>query len=91
VKQETSLKVGGKVALFETSFHAGFLFGLFFDPEDGGNMILETSVDFQRSTRFHILVDSSLHNHRCEDLKSYSGFHDGCLLLMILLSDLYTL
>jgi hypothetical protein len=26
--------------LFATSFQAGFLLGLFFDPEDGGDMFL---------------------------------------------------
>jgi hypothetical protein len=31
----------------------------------------ETSVDFQRSTRRYIPEDSTLHNHRCENLKSY--------------------
>jgi hypothetical protein len=30
----------------------------------------ETSVDFQRTTR-RIPEDSTLHNHRCENLKSY--------------------
>jgi hypothetical protein len=29
-----------KTAVFYTCFHAGFLLGLFFDPEDGGDMIL---------------------------------------------------
>jgi hypothetical protein len=27
-------------ALLSTCFHAGFLLGLFFDPEDGGDMVL---------------------------------------------------
>jgi uncharacterized membrane protein len=27
--------------------------------------------DFQRTTRRYILEDSTLHNHRCENLKSY--------------------
>jgi hypothetical protein len=27
-----------KPALFATCFHAGFLLGLFFDPEDGGDI-----------------------------------------------------
>jgi hypothetical protein len=29
-----------KAALLATGFHAGFLLGLFFDPEDGGDMFL---------------------------------------------------
>jgi hypothetical protein len=33
----------------------------------------ETSVDFQRTTRRYIPEDSTLHNHRCENLKSYTG------------------
>jgi hypothetical protein len=31
----------------------------------------ETSVDTQRNTRRHIPEDDTLHNHRCEKLKSY--------------------
>jgi hypothetical protein len=31
----------------------------------------ETSVDTQRTTRRYIPEDSTLHNHRCENLKSY--------------------
>jgi hypothetical protein len=33
-EQETSR------ALFATSFHASFMLGLFFDPEDGGDVFL---------------------------------------------------
>jgi hypothetical protein len=29
-----------KMALLATCFHAGFLLGIFLDPEDGGNMFL---------------------------------------------------
>jgi hypothetical protein len=32
----------------------------------------ETSVEFQRTTRRYIPEDSTLHNHRCETLKSYT-------------------
>jgi hypothetical protein len=31
----------------------------------------ETSVDFQRTTRYHKPEDSTLYYHRCENLKSY--------------------
>jgi hypothetical protein len=31
----------------------------------------DTSVDFQRTTRHCIPEDSTVHNHRCENLKSY--------------------
>jgi hypothetical protein len=31
----------------------------------------ETSVDFQRTTRRYIPENSTLHNHGCENLKSY--------------------
>jgi hypothetical protein len=31
----------------------------------------ETSVNFQRTTRRYIPEDSTLHNYRCENLKSY--------------------
>jgi hypothetical protein len=35
----------------------------------------ETSVDFHRTTRRYIPEDSTLHNHRCENLKSYRKGH----------------
>jgi hypothetical protein len=31
----------------------------------------EASVDFQRTTQRYSPEDSTLHNHRCENLKSY--------------------
>jgi hypothetical protein len=46
-----------------TCFHVGFLLGLFFDHEDGGDMF--------RTTRRYIPEDGTLHNHRFENLKSY--------------------
>jgi hypothetical protein len=39
--------------------------------EDGGDMFSETSVSFQRATRRHITEDRTLHNRRCENLKSH--------------------
>jgi hypothetical protein len=35
----------------------------------------ETSVGFQRNTRRYIPEDGTLHNHRCENLKSYTGIY----------------
>jgi hypothetical protein len=32
----------------------------------------ETSVETQRTTRHHIPEDDTLHNHGCENLKSYN-------------------
>jgi hypothetical protein len=31
----------------------------------------ETLVETQRTTRFHIPEDDTIHNHRCENIKSY--------------------
>jgi hypothetical protein len=39
----------------------------------------ETSVDFQRIARRYIPEDSTLHNHRCENLKSYMFFIKFCV------------
>jgi hypothetical protein len=52
--------------------HTGFLLGFFY-PEDGGNMFLQKSVDFQWTAQHYIPEDKSLHNHCCENLKPYTG------------------
>jgi hypothetical protein len=42
--------------------HAGFLLGLFFYPEDGGDIFSETSVDIHQTKRCYILEDRTLYN-----------------------------
>jgi hypothetical protein len=37
----------------------------------------ETSVDFQQTTERYTPEDNTLHNHRCENLKSYIVFLYG--------------
>jgi hypothetical protein len=34
----------------------------------------QTSVGFQRTTQYYIPEDRTLHNHRCENLKSYTSY-----------------
>jgi hypothetical protein len=38
-----------------------------------GTCSSETSVDFQRTTKRYIPEARALHNHRCENLKSYNA------------------
>jgi hypothetical protein len=40
LKNKPCKKVSGKLALLATCFHAVFLLGLFFSPEDGGDVSL---------------------------------------------------
>jgi hypothetical protein len=53
-----------------TCLFAGFYWNYFFDPKDGGDFSSETSDATQQTTRRHIPEDDTLHNHRCENLKS---------------------
>jgi hypothetical protein len=49
-----------------------FLLGLLLKPEDG-DMYMKPSVDFQRITRRYIKRNKTLHNHSCENLRSYKN------------------
>jgi hypothetical protein len=41
-------------SLLGAMLHTGFLLGLFFEPEDGGDMFLKILVDFEWTARCHI-------------------------------------
>jgi hypothetical protein len=41
---------------------AGFLLGLIFNPEDGGDMLLQYVCCFQQATWHYIVEDKTLHN-----------------------------
>jgi hypothetical protein len=56
------------VNLHATCFHARFLLGSFFVPENGGDIFLRNAGYFQRTTRRYIPEG----NHRYENLKSYN-------------------
>jgi hypothetical protein len=60
--------------------HVGFLLGLFFNPEDGGNIFLQTAVDFQWTTqRWYISEDRTLCNHCCENPKILHNELKACI------------
>jgi hypothetical protein len=52
--------------------HAGFMLGLFLAPKIAVTCSSEMSVDFQRTAGRCIPEDRTLHNFRCENLKSYT-------------------
>jgi hypothetical protein len=52
-------------------FHPDFLFGLFFDFEDGVDMFLRNVCCFQGRPHRYIPKDRTLHNHLCKNHKSY--------------------
>jgi hypothetical protein len=54
-----------------TCFHAGFLLRFPSTLKMEAICSFESSVDFQRTTLRYIPEDSTLHNHRCDKLKSY--------------------
>jgi hypothetical protein len=54
--------------------HAGFLFGLLFDSEDGGDMSLRNVVWLQQTTQRYLPEDRTVHNHLCENPKSYTWY-----------------
>jgi hypothetical protein len=57
-------KKPASLALLATCFHSGFFLALFFDPQYGGDLFPETSVDFQRTTGHYIPKDSTLHEKK---------------------------
>jgi hypothetical protein len=59
------------------------LFGLVFDPDDGGDLFVENVCWFNWTTRRYIPWDNNLRNLLCKNLKSYK-FHT--LALKVLLS-----
>jgi hypothetical protein len=63
---EVNLRFGGTCRLLQ----AVLLLGLLFDGEDGGDVFLRNSVDFQRTIRRYIPEDRTLYNYCCENFQS---------------------
>jgi hypothetical protein len=66
------LKVNKHFALLATCFNAGFLADYSSTLKMEAKYSSETSDDFQRTTRRYNSEDRTPHNHRCENLKSYT-------------------
>jgi hypothetical protein len=49
-----------------------FVYSYIIFTEDGGNVYTWKFYYSQQTTRLHIPEDITLHNHRCENLKSYN-------------------
>jgi hypothetical protein len=65
-KEEISVKQATCYVL-----RAGFLLGLLFNPEEGGDMFLRKVGLLHRTTRRYVLEYRILHNHSCENLRTY--------------------
>jgi hypothetical protein len=62
------------IALIVTCYHSGFLLGLFFDPEEWGDMFLQNLSWLSTECTSK---DTLIHIHHCENLKScrYDDVH----------------
>jgi hypothetical protein len=60
-----------KQAASRALLRAGLFLGLLVDLEDGGDIFLRTVVDLKRKARRYVAKERTLHNHRCENIKSY--------------------
>jgi hypothetical protein len=52
-----------------TGFHAGFLFGIFYDPKDRGDIFIGNNRQQDAISQ----KIETLYNHRCANLKSYES------------------
>jgi hypothetical protein len=62
-----------KKALASAGFMLVFLFGVFFNAEDGGGISLRKSVDFQLTT-WRYIPEKKHHIHHCENLKFHNQY-----------------